>query len=211
MTSFCHAFSIMKRLLSLTVFLSLSLAACGTDTTGLSADSSRGPAGNPNSAVTVTEFGDLQCPACRSAHTLLEKPLIEKYGSQVRFDFLHFPLQTIHPYALKLAEASECAADQEKFWEFLDVAYERQSELETLGGSAAATWAGTLGIDMDLFSRCKDSRIKKDTVLADYDQGIKLGVQGTPTYFVNGQKTEATLQSLSAAIEKELSGAANKF
>ncbi len=125
----------MKRLLSLTVFLTLSLAACGTDTTGLSADSSRGPAGNPNSAVTVTEFGDLQCPACRSAHTLLEKPLIEKYGSQVRFDFLHFPLQTIHPYALKLAEASECAADQEKFWEFLDVAYERQSELETLGGN----------------------------------------------------------------------------
>jgi protein-disulfide isomerase len=200
----------MKRLLALTV-LSLGLAACGVDTTGLTPTSSRNPAGNPNAAVTVTEFADIQCPACRSAHLMLEKPLLEKYGQQIRFDFKHFPLQTIHQYALELAQASECAADQGKFWEFIDVAYQNQLELERLAHSAPATWAGGLGIDMDVFNRCLESRIKKDLVLADYDEGIKAGVQGTPTFFVNGQKTDATMEALSAAIDAGLQNGANRF
>ncbi len=202
----------MKRLLLLgSVVLSLGLAACGVDTTGLKPESSRGPAGNANAAVTVVEFGDIQCPACRGAYLTLEKPLLEKYGQQIRFDFKHFPLQALHPYALELAQASECAADQGKFWEFIDVAYTNQLDLEKLGHNAASTWAGGLGIDMDLFNRCVSSHIKKDTVLADYDEGTKAEVQGTPTFFVNGQKTEATMEALSAAIDAGLQNGANRF
>ncbi len=201
----------MKRLSLLIVTLSLGLAACGVDTTGLKPESSRGPAGSPNAAVTVVEFADIQCPACRSAYLTLEKPLLEKYGQQIRFDFKHFPLQTLHPYALELAQASECAADQGKFWEFIDVAYTNQLDLEKLAHAAPKTWAGQLGIDMDLFGRCLDSHIKKDTVLADYDEGIKADVQGTPTFFVNGRKTEATMEAISGAIEAGLQNGANRF
>ncbi len=200
----------IKRLLLLSG-LALTLAACGVDTTGLSADSSRTVAGNPSAAVVVTEFADLQCPACRSAYTMLEKPLLEKYGNQIAFEFKHFPLQTIHQYALELAMASECAADQGKFWEFVDIAFTQQTELAALGKNAAETWAGTLGIDMELFNRCLASRIKKDTVLADYNGGREIGVAGTPTFFVNGVQTEATMEKLSAAIDAELAKGAGRF
>lgn len=198
----------MRRFLSITFVSALVLASCGVDTTGISAESTRGAAGNASGAVTVTEFADIQCPACRSAYDLLEKPLIDKYGTQVRFEFRHFPLQTIHPYALELAEASECAADQQKFWEYISLAYEKQPDLKK---GSATEWAQALGLDMDLFGRCLSSHIKRDTVLEDYDLGIKLGVQGTPTFFVNSTRVEATIGALSAAIEAGLQGTAQKF
>lgn len=113
----------MKRLSLATLFTSALLLAACVDTTGISPTSSRPPRGNANALVTVMEFADFQCPACMSAHATINKPLFEKYGSQVRFEFRHFPLRNIHRFALDLAEASECAADQGKFWEFVDLAY----------------------------------------------------------------------------------------
>ncbi len=187
--------------------LTLLLAAC-VDTTGISADSTRSPRGNANGVVIVAEFADLQCPACRAAHTTINNVLTEKYGAQVRFEFHHFPLQSLHRFAMTLAEASECAADQGKFWEFVDLNYDKQPEL--VKGSAVA-WAQELGLDMDLFNRCTTSHIKRDLILAEYDEGAGLGVKGTPTYFVNGQQTPATLDALSAAIDAALSGAGKKL
>jgi protein-disulfide isomerase len=201
----------MKRLsLPLTLALTLTLAAC-VDTTGLSPESNREVAGNPNSPVVVTEFADLQCPACRAAHTTLNKPLLEKYGSQVRFEFRHFPLRNLHRYALDLAEASECVADQdpEKFWGFVDVAFEKQQELKN---GVIRTWVEELkGMDMALFDRCTQSHIKRDGIIQEYENGQELGVQGTPTYFVNGRQTEATLEGGSSAIEGALSGAGQRL
>lgn len=161
------------------------LASCGVDTTGISADSSRQPLGSPSAAVTVVEYGDLQCPACKSAHSLLTKPLIEKYGSRIRFEFRHFPLYTIHPYAMEAAQASECAADQGKFWEFLDLAYEHQ---ENLKSTELRVWAAELLLEADLFDRCVRSGIKKGAVQTDIAAGEELKVNSTPTYFVNGQR-----------------------
>ena len=196
----------MKRLLSLVV-LTLTLAAC-VDTTGISADSSKQPKGNPLSVISVIEYGDLQCPACRTAHTTITQPLLEKYGTQIRFEFLHFPLRSLHRYAMDLAEASECVADQGKFWEYLDVAYEKQDDLKS---GSAALWGETLVGDADLFSRCVRSHIKKDAIMADYDSGVAMDVRGTPTYFVNGRQTPATVDDLSAAIEVELKGAMQRL
>lgn len=196
----------MKCTLSLAIF-TLLLTGC-VDTTGLSETSSKTPKGNPQSVVMVMEFADLECPACKSANTLVVKPLLEKYGNQIRYDFKHFPLRSIHRYTMDLSEAAECAADQGKFWEYVDLAFEKQIEL-TKG--SAAEWGSMLVADQDAFSRCTSSHIKKTTVMADYDEGIALGVKGTPTFYVNGTQTPATVEDLSAAIDALLKGAQQRL
>lgn len=196
----------MKRLLPI-LALTLAFAAC-VDTTGISADSSRKPAGNPQSGVVVVEFADLQCPACRAAYTTITKPLLKKYGNQIRYEYRHFPLQSIHQYAMQLAEAAECAADQNKFWEFADTAFTHQDEL---GPGVIDKWATDLGINNDVYSRCTRSHIKRKEILASYDEGVKLGVQGTPTFFVNGKQVPSTLKDLSAAIDTDMQGAMKRL
>lgn len=190
----------MKRLLLLTpIFL---LAACSVDTTGLSKESSRlpHPDSNENSAIVVQEFADIQCPACKAAHIGIVKPLIEEQGSQIRYEFMHFPLSSIHRYALEAAQAAECAADQGKFWEFIDIAYENQ---EDLNSEQLNVWATELGLDFELFSRCLRSGIKKDLVLDEYSKGRDMGVRGTPTFFVNGNPVQSDPTALKEAIEAE--------
>jgi protein-disulfide isomerase len=193
----------MTRFLPFSVIAaSLALVAC-VDTTGLSAESSRTPhpKTNPAASVVVTEYADLQCPACRAAYSMVSEPLVEKYGTRIRFDFAHFPLQTAHPYALAAAEASECAADQGKFWEFVAIDFERQDQLSR---DALDDWAQELKLDMDVFGRCTKSHIKRDEILASYNEGVEMGVQGTPTFFVNGVRVESTIDALSAAIDAQL-------
>ena len=185
----------MKTLpLSLTLSAALLFTACGEVEV-----SSRLPAGNANAPITVMEFADLQCPACRAAHAQTTLPLIEQYGDKIRFEFRHFPLSTIHPYALSAAVASECAADQGKFWEFIDHNYEYQEDLSI---EALNTWGEELGLDMDAYKSCRRSNGKKKLVLAEYKEGRDLGVQGTPTYFVNGVQTSRA--DLTSTIEAEI-------
>jgi protein-disulfide isomerase len=196
----------MKRTLAL-LSLTFALTAC-VDTTGISPDSSKKPEGNASSVVVVTEYADFQCPACRAAYSSLVKPLVEKYQTQVRFDYKHFPLRSLHRYTMDLAEASECAADQGKFWEYVGVAFEKQEELTS---GSAAEWGNELVADKDLFSRCVKSHIKKDAIMAEYDAGVKAGVQGTPTFYVNGTQTPATLDDLTKAIDAQLKGARQRL
>lgn len=189
----------MKRTL---ILFSLFLVAC-TDRTGLSPESSRPPAGNPDALIVVEEFADLQCPACKAAHTSIVKPILEKYGQQIRYEFQHFPLRSIHRFALDAAEASECAADQGKFWEFVDLDYEKQDELSF---EALPLWAEQLKLDAKLFERCWKSHIKRDTILADYSKGRDRGLTGTPGFFVQGTQVENGFDTLSAAIDEALKG-----
>lgn len=170
------------------------------DTTGLSPESRREPKGNPASFVTVVEFSDLQCPGCRTAHDIIVKPLLQKYGGSIRFEFYHFPLFSIHPYALDAAQAAECAADQGRFWEFVEIAYAGQDALDR---KVLPRWAADAGVqDIDLFRRCLASGIKKDTIMSDVQLGEELEVQGTPTFFVDGRKVEATITDLGDAIDE---------
>lgn len=177
----------------------LALTACG-NTEGISATSTKEPKGNPNASVIVSEYADLQCPACRGAHMGATAAILEQYGNDIRFEFKHFPLRAIHRYALDAAVASECAADQGKFWEYIDVAFAKQEDLSL---SVLDLWAKEVGVeDMDLFARCRKSGAKKDLVLREFEEGREMGVTGTPTYFVNGQRTESnTLQNIVTAIE----------
>lgn len=194
----------MKHFLSF-AFITLALAAC-TDTTGLSPETSRTPhpGTNANAAVVVVEYADFECPACRGAQHAIIKPMLEKYGSQIRYEFHHFPLASIHRYAMEAAEAAECAADQGKFWEFVDYSYEHQEELSR---DALDMWGEVLGLDTALYDRCRASHIKRDLVQSEYTSGKALGVGGTPTFFVNGVKVENKIDAIGAAIEAALGNA----
>lgn len=182
------------------------LSACGVDTTGLSPESSRGPnpKSNANAAVLVEEFIDLQCEACRAAQTKIIPQMLREYGPNIRFEVKHFPVTPGHIYAIYAAQAAECAADQGKFWEFEEMDYKNQPDL---GEKAVYEWAQALQLDMELFERCLKSEIKKDTVLADKEEGRQRGVNGTPTFFVNGVKVENnTIADIGAAIQAAMSG-----
>lgn len=192
----------MKR--TIIALSALLLAAC-TDTSGISETTTRSihPKSNPNAAVTVTEFADLQCPACRAAHTLIVQPLLASHGTKMRYEFKHFPIASLHRHAIMSAQAAECAADQGKFWEFVDMDYEHQ---EDLSAESVTKWATDLGLDMELFERCQKSGVKKDIVLGEYDEGREMGVQGTPSFFVNGKKVETDLKKIQQAVDDALAG-----
>ncbi len=177
--------------LSSSILLSLAFVGCtSVDTTGISADTTKQPSGSPTASVVVTEFADFQCPACKSAHALITLPLLKKHGNTIRFDFKQFPLRSIHPYAMTAAQASECAADQGKFWEYANLLYEHQ---EDLSKRPYEDLAKKLGLNEDLFHRCLTSEIKEKAVLADIDEATKLSVNSTPSYFVNGVRVEMNL------------------
>ena len=182
----------------------LALAGC-ISKEGLSAESTKPPTGNANSSILVEEFADLQCPACRGAHTQIVQPLLTKYGQNIRYEFRHFPLSQIHAFAQEAAEASECAADQGKFWEFVNDTYENQ---ELLSRDDIITRAEKIGVnDMDLFRRCVQSRIKRDAVLNEYKDGHGRGVRGTPTFFVSGERVARnTIEGISEIIDAKVSG-----
>lgn len=183
----------------------LLLAACSVDTTGIATQSNRPPhpKSNVNSLVTVTEFIDLQCEACRAAQTRVIKPMLEQYGSQIKYEVKHFPIYPNHQYSKEAAEAAECAADQGKFWEFEEMDYENQDDLNP---KAISEWAKALNLDIDLFERCRKSNIKMAIVEASQQEGRQLGVNGTPTFFVNDKRVESTIGAIGAAIEESLSG-----
>lgn len=194
------------RTFSLPILLAVSLAACGVDTTGLTEESARRPAGVPSASVVVVEYADLQCPACKAAHAQITNPLLKKYGDRIRFEFKHFPLQAVHVHAMEAAMASECAADQGKFWEFIDMDYTNQDKLSS---SEIRAWGKSLGLDEVLFDRCIASGIKRKTVLADFAEGEKKGVNSTPTFFVNGARVNlVSIGDLDTAVSAALSASA---
>jgi protein-disulfide isomerase len=183
----------------------LLLAACTVDTTGVETSTKRQPhpRSTLNAAVTVVEYADLQCPACRAAHTLIVQPLLQSHDGVIRYEFRHFPLSSIHRNALGAAQAAECAADQGKFWEYVDMAFEKQTELSP---DALKTWAEDLELDMELFGRCTKSGIKKSYILDEYDAGRDAGVSGTPTFLVNGTRVVTDLAKIKEAIDGALKG-----
>lgn len=141
--------------------------------------------GNANAPITIVEYSDFECPFCSRAHPTVEQ-IRSTYGNDVKIVYRHFPL-SFHPQAQKAAEASECAADQGKFWEFHDKVFENQTLLSGGGVAQLKAWAGELKLNQSKFDTCLDSGSKAQMVQADLAQGTQLGVTGTPAFFVNGQ------------------------
>lgn len=139
--------------------------------------------GDPNAKVIIVEFSDFQCPFCLRVQPTIEQ-ILKDYNGSVKLYYKHFPLSQIHPYAQKAAEASELAADQGKFWEYHDKLFQNQDNLDL---ESLKKYAAELGLDMERFNRGLENNEKAAIVENDLQEGINLGVRGTPTFFINGR------------------------
>jgi protein-disulfide isomerase len=165
-------------------------------------------AGSRDAKVIIVEFSDFQCPFCSRALPTVRQ-IKETYGNSVLFVYRDFPLSSIHPQAEKAAEAAQCAYEQDKFWEYHDLLFERQSEWANVGVSKFKEYAADLGLDTDQFDGCLNSGKYANEVTSDLEAGQYLGVTGTPTFFING-KTIVGAQPFSVfqgIIDEELAKA----
>lgn len=155
--------------------------------------------GNPKASVTVVEYGDFECPYCGTAYPVL-KELQRRVGDGMRFVFRNFPLSESHPHALVAAEASEAASTQGQFWPMHDMLYEHQS---ALGLAQLRAYAKTLQLDVARFSKDLDTHAFRTTVEEQFRGGIRSGVNGTPTLFINGVRYDGAfeLEAIVAAVQ----------
>lgn len=168
--------------------------------------------GKKNAPVTIIEFSDFQCPFCRKywreSYPQIKKEYVDT--GKVFYAYRHLPLG-FHPFAQPAAEAAECAADQNKFWELHDKIFEEQDKLGQ-GTVQPATddlkkWAQELGLDMNKFNECVSSGKYTKKVQDDLADAAKYGATGTPTFFINGQIVVGAqpYASFKQAIDAELS------
>jgi protein-disulfide isomerase len=140
--------------------------------------------GNKNAPLELVEYGDYQCGHCGHAYGIIKAVQLEM-GNNLKFVFRNFPLTESHPDAFKAAVAAEAAALQNKFWEMHDIIYENQ---ERLDWEALIFYAVKIGLDANRFQ----DDIQKDTVTVkvedDFESGVRSGVNGTPSFFINGEK-----------------------
>jgi protein-disulfide isomerase/copper chaperone CopZ len=145
--------------------------------------------GNFDAPITLVEFSDFECPFCGRHFPTLNK-ILSDYQGKVRLVYKHFPLG-FHPNAQKAAEASECASEQGKFWEYHDKIFENQASGLSL--DKFKQWVKELGLNSSKFNDCLDSGKYAQKVQADYQEGVQKGVNGTPATFVNGQLVSGAL------------------
>jgi protein-disulfide isomerase len=158
--------------------------------------------GPDDAPVTIVEFSDYQCPYCSRAEPVVQQ-VLERYPSQVRFVFRHFPLEQIHPLARGAAEAAACANEQGRFWEFHGKLFASGAKLDA---ESLQQYASDLELDLEAFQACVDERRFQAAIEADLVAGRQAGVTGTPVFFVNGIRMSGArpLEDFVSTIEKEL-------
>jgi protein-disulfide isomerase len=156
--------------------------------------------GSPNAAVTLVEYGDYECPHCGRAVVVVEE-LREQFAKELRFVFRHFPLTQIHSHAQLAAEAAEAAGEQDHFWEMHETLFKHQKALDA---SRILKLAGGIGIDATQFTRALEAHTFQAHVREDFMSGVRSGVNGTPTFFINGRRYDGPvdLSSLSEAVQE---------
>ncbi|MBF0628887.1 MAG: DsbA family protein [Magnetococcales bacterium] len=157
--------------------------------------------GDAKAPITIIEFSDFECPYCRRAQATIKK-VQEAYGDKIRMVFRHYPLP-FHTKAPKASEAAQCAAEQGKFWPMHDLLFEDKTSLEIADLKKAAK---TVGLDQAAFDKCLDSGKHGARVTADLGDGKKLGVTGTPTFFINGIRLVGAqpFEKFKSVIDEEL-------
>ena len=158
--------------------------------------------------VTVVEFSDYQCPFCGRVTPTLKR-LRDTYGDRLRIIWKDFPLRDIHPNASKAAEAAHCAGEQGKYWEYHDKLFASQS---ALAPDSLKEHAASLGIDPAAFSACLESSRYAARILQGIEEGRTLGIDSTPTLFINGRKIDGALErpyyDYALVLEQERGGTA---
>lgn len=171
----------------------------------LASQPSFGPA---NAPVTLVEFGDFECPDCKMEAPILRHDLADTFGNKVRVVFKNYPLESVHPWARAAAIDGRCVYRQgnDAFWKYYDWIYQNQDDItpENLNSKVLA-WAGQNGIDTVQLGKCIDTKATESEVDASIAEGRELGIQGTPTLFINGRKIGGlTWPDLQLVINKEL-------
>jgi protein-disulfide isomerase len=157
----------------------------------------QGPATAP---VTLLEYGDYECPHCGRAYPIVEE-LRHKLGAGLRFVFRNFPLTQSHEHAEMAAEAAESAAEQGRFWEMHHSLFTHQNALEK---SHLVEYASQMGLDLGQFAHSLSTRAFQGRIREDFMSGVRSGVNGTPTFFINGVRHDGPfdLSSLFVAIQE---------
>jgi protein-disulfide isomerase len=161
--------------------------------------------GAEKAPVKIVKFEDFECPFCKTVQPTLAE-LLKKYDGKVRLVHKDLPLVAIHPQAPLAAEAARCAGDQGKFWQYHDMLYGKAPKLAPADLKA---YAKELGLDLATFQPCLDSGKHKGTVQNDLAEGAKLGLTGTPSFFINGREISGAqpLETFAAIIDEELARA----
>jgi protein-disulfide isomerase len=156
--------------------------------------------GAPTAPVTLVEYADFECSYCGQAYHVV-KALERRLGRGLRVVYRHFPLTVVHPDAEPAALAAEAAGAQGKFWQMHGLLFEHQTALDR---DALESYAAALGLDMRRFTRELEGRVHADRVREDFMGGIRSGVNGTPTFFINGLRHDGAydLGSLLSALQK---------
>ena len=156
--------------------------------------------GSARAPVTLVEYGDYECPYCGAAYPIV-KEVQAAMAERLRFVFRNFPISTSHPHAEQAAEAAEAAAAQGKFWEMHDLLYEHQARLED---QHLRGYAEGLGLDVERFDRELAGHVHAGRVHEDFISGVRSGVNGTPTFYVNGVRHDDSYDrdTLLAALQR---------
>lgn len=164
--------------------------------------------GNPEASVVLVEYSDFQCPACAAFQPVVDE-VLASYGDSIKFEYKHFPLP-IHQFAINAAVAAEAAGQQGKFFEFQNLLFANQSVWANSVAPNAlfVSYAEELGLDTEQFSRNMKSTLLRDKVKAELAEGRALGITGTPTFFLNGERMvvatyEEFVQQVAAAVNPE--------
>ncbi|HEY4148981.1 MAG TPA: thioredoxin domain-containing protein [Chitinophagaceae bacterium] len=142
--------------------------------------------GEKNAAIVLIEYGDYECPHCGAAYPVIKK-LQKHFGGKLRFIFRNFPIAESHPHAVTAAYVAEASALQDKFWPVHDLIYEHQQNLST---KLLLSLAESAGVDIKQLSQDISTPAVTDRVEKDLEGGARSGVNGTPSFFVNGYKYE---------------------
>lgn len=155
--------------------------------------------GSPNAPITLLDYGDYACPRCGQVYLVLQE-IQKQVGDSLRFVSRHFPLTAIRPLALYAAELAEAAHTQGCFWQMHDYLLRHQ---QLWGSSELLRFVAELGLDVDRFEREVAEHVYAARVQADLESGVASGVNGTPTFFINGIRYDGrlTFEALLAAIE----------
>jgi protein-disulfide isomerase len=157
--------------------------------------------GNIKASITLLEYGDYECPYCGEAYPIV-KEIQERLGEKLCFAFRNFPLANSHPHAVHAAEAAEAAAAQGQFWEMHDMLFENQQALED---EDLAEYATALNLDAKRLVREVQSGEHEERVKEDFKGGTRAGVNGTPTFFINGERYDGPrdVESFLEALTEE--------
>ena len=158
--------------------------------------------GPKDAPVTIVEFSDFHCPFCRNVVATV-KEVLKQYEGRVKWVYRDFPIASLHPQAPRAAEAARCAGEQGKFWEYHDLLFDSQTQTTTADFKG---FAEQLKLDPKSFGQCLDSAKHQAAVEADIQDGARLGVTGTPTFFINGRMLVGAqpMENFKKIIEAEL-------